>query len=89
MYRKEEAVMARRGESVYKRKDGRWEARYAYSKNAQGKTIYRSVYGKSYSEVKNKRIQALKVADACKQPASEAIPFSQSLALGWIATGFV
>lgn len=70
--------MARRGESIYKRKDGRWEARYAYGKNEQGKTVYRSVYGKSYSEVKNKRIQALKAADTYK-PALEAVPFSQIL----------
>ena len=39
--------MARRGENIYKRKDGRWEGRY---KVGNGK--YRSVYGKSYSEVK-------------------------------------
>ena len=66
--------MARRGESIYKRKDGRREARYAHGKNEQGKTVYRSVYGKSYSEVKSKRIQALKAADTY-----EAVPFSQIL----------
>ena len=39
--------MARRGENIYKRKDGRWEGRYKV-----GNDKYRSVYGKSYSEVK-------------------------------------
>lgn len=47
--------MARRGENIFKRKDGRWEARYVSGKNEFGKTRYASVYGKSYREVKEKR----------------------------------
>jgi len=41
--------MARRGENIYKRKDGRWEGR---CRAANSK--YRSVYGKTYQEVKQK-----------------------------------
>lgn len=41
--------MARRGENIYKRKDGRWEGRCKLES-----AKYRSVYGKSYSEVKAK-----------------------------------
>ncbi len=41
--------MARRGENIYKRKDGRWEARLLFEK---GK--YRYFYGKSYKEAKEK-----------------------------------
>lgn len=44
--------MARRGENIYKRKDGRWEGRYKNGFKPDGKTRYSSVYGKSYSEVK-------------------------------------
>ena len=44
--------MARRGENIYKRKDGRWEGRYKNGFKADGKTRYSSVYGTSYSEVK-------------------------------------
>ena len=29
--------MARTGENIYKRKDGRWEARYIYEYSAEGK----------------------------------------------------
>ncbi len=47
--------MARRGECIYKRKDGRWEARYEKGYNSEGKKIYGSVYAKTYSEVKSKR----------------------------------
>lgn len=46
--------MARRGENIYKRKDGRWEGRYKTGFNVDGHTKYRSVYGKSYLEVKAK-----------------------------------
>lgn len=43
--------MARRGENIYKRKDGRWEGRYRNGFNANGKVKYSSIYGKSYAEV--------------------------------------
>ena len=46
--------MARRGENIYKRKDGRWEGRYQIIENGTTKT--KSVYAKSYREVKQKRL---------------------------------
>ena len=46
--------MARKGENIYKRKDGRWEGRYKSGFDDSGKSKYRSVYGKSYKEVKDK-----------------------------------
>lgn len=50
--------MARKGENIYKRKDGRWEARYIKSRRS-GKTVYGYVYGRSYLEVKNKRTETI------------------------------
>lgn len=47
--------MSRRGENIRKRKDGRWEARYKKGVDASGTSIYGSVYGHSYKEVKEKR----------------------------------
>ncbi len=47
--------MARKGENIYKRKDGRWEARYIIGRNINGRAKYRSVYARSYLEVKKKR----------------------------------
>lgn len=41
---KGEMSMARRGENIYKRKDGRWEGRYKAGYDANGKAKYRSVY---------------------------------------------
>lgn len=46
--------MARKGENIYKRKDGRWEGRYIKLRTLDGKTKYGYVYGKSYKEVKEK-----------------------------------
>lgn len=44
--------MARRGENIYKRKDGRWEGRYKSGIKADGTAKYSSIYGKTYAEVK-------------------------------------
>ena len=46
--------MPRKGENIYKRKDNRWEGRYITTYNASGKAVYKSIYGKSYTEVKMK-----------------------------------
>lgn len=46
--------MARRGENIYHRKDGRWEGRYKSGYDESGKAKYRSVYGHSYMEVREK-----------------------------------
>ena len=46
--------MSRRGENIFKRKDGRWEARVPEYK-INGEKIYRSIYGKSYTDVKLKK----------------------------------
>ncbi len=45
--------MSKRGENIYKRKDGRWEGRYIKEKNDK-KIQYGYVYGKSYKETKEK-----------------------------------
>lgn len=47
--------MARHGENIRKRKDGRWEARYQVFDIEKGRKIYRSVYGSSYAAAKEKR----------------------------------
>lgn len=52
--------MSRRGDNIRKRKDGRWEGRYIISRNSCGKAIYRSVYGKTYADVKEKLYLCMK-----------------------------
>ena len=50
--------MPRTAKNIYKRKDGRWEARYPVGKNESGKTKYASLYAKSYSEAKELLLKA-------------------------------
>jgi len=46
--------MARKGENIRKRKDGRWEGRYKKGRKPNGDIKYGSVYGKTYKEAKEK-----------------------------------
>ena len=46
--------LARKGENIYKRKDGRWEGRYIVGRKPNGGARYASVYGRGYLEVKEK-----------------------------------
>ena len=44
--------MARRGENIYRRKDGRYEGRYVIGKTAKGKTRFGYVYARQFSEAR-------------------------------------
>lgn len=55
--------MARHGENIRKRTDGRWEARYQTFDAGKGKKIYRSVYGSTYEEAKGKRNTIIKMEE--------------------------
>ena len=46
--------MPRKGENIYKRKDGRWEGRYIKGRKTDGRAAYGYVYAKTYREVKEK-----------------------------------
>jgi len=50
--------MARRERNIYKRKDGRYEARYIRARDENGKPKYHSVYAQSYAKVKIKLNEA-------------------------------
>ena len=51
--------MPKRGENIRRRKDGRWEGRYICGYDPDtGKSKYRSVYGKTYKDVKEKMDKA-------------------------------
>ena len=52
--------MARHGENIRKRKDGRWEGRYSVPDKLSGRKRSRSVYARTYMEVKEKLASAKK-----------------------------
>lgn len=68
--------MSRRGENIYKRRDGRYEGRYVIGKNAKGRTKFGYVYGHQYTEVRNELLRkkaeqlppAKSAAACCKMP---------------------
>ena len=62
--------MAKRGENIYHRKDGRWEGRYIKGHKPDGKPQFGYVYGHSYNDVK-KLLTPLKAA--CSSISMEAI----------------
>lgn len=72
--------MPRQGKNIYKRKDGRWEGRYAKNTEA-GKTQYGYVYGKTYNETAEKL--SLVTTSADSENPYENIAFS-SIADEWI-----
>ena len=47
------------GENIYRRKDGRWEARYIVARLPGGKAKYRSVYGKTHKIARQKQLEAM------------------------------
>lgn len=57
-----------KGENIFKRKDGRWEARYVKGRELDGKIRYGFCYGKSYKEAKDK-VTAVKAALLMGYPA--------------------
>jgi len=73
--------MPKRGENIRKRKDGLWEGRYVNGCTPEGKSRYSSIYGKNYSEVKDKLIQAK--GGTTQKGTSKALRFKDVLFL-WL-----
>jgi len=74
--------MARRETNIFKRKDGRFEARFIKGREANGKAKYGAVYAPTYAEVKVKRDKAkaellrsenLSVSKSTKQTITDAM----------------
>lgn len=59
--------MSRKGENIFLRKDGRWEARYIKERSIDGSYKYGYVYGKNYLETKKKRNEILLDLDRKKR----------------------
>ncbi len=83
---RKEGTMPRRGENIRKRKDGRWEGRYYVQEAKTGKNLQRSVYAKSYGEVKVKLSSAKLSWEAMEKRTlnGSQIRFSQ-VAEEWLA----
>lgn len=77
--------MSKRGENIYKRKDGRWEGRYIKNRTTGGKAIYGYVYAHSYKETRSKLQDAIRDWHSSEQACQEETETTdfQSLAEEW------
>ena len=79
--------MRRKGENIYKRKDGRWEGRYIKDRKASGKAVYGYIYARTYHDVKYRLREAEQV---CCRYSSENCNISKSkerfseIAVNWL-----
>lgn len=71
--------MPRRGENIYKRKDGRWEGRI---RTTNGK--YHYVYARTYKEVKEKKQQVQESGGSRKKKAPAAVKNAAGLFEAWL-----
>ena len=79
--------MARRGENIYHRKDGRWEGRYWIGTGPDGRRIYKSVYGRRYADVRRElAIQRASLYLTQVEPRDSDVPYflAQELLPGYL-----
>lgn len=78
--------MARRGENIHKRKDGRWEGRYIKGRSETGKAIWGYVYAYSYVDAKSALIRKkVKAADYTVPLGAQELTISVLSEL-WLST---
>lgn len=75
--------MSRKGENIYKRKDGRWEGRYIKSRTPAGKAIYGYVYAKTYRDAKGKLHEAVSYSHLPKVDSTISPDLFASVAAEW------
>lgn len=73
--------MVRRGENIYKRKDGRWEGRYVKGRKENGTIHYGYIYGYKYQEVKQ---QLIVLKSIQKTPSEMTIQNYQGTFSDWV-----
>lgn len=76
--------MSRRGEGIYHRKDGLWEARYVKGFDCYGKKKYGSVYAHSYREAKEKRLDIISKIALLPQSVSARRLVLEELISEWL-----
>ena len=64
--------MPKRGENIYKRKDGRWEGRYIRGRSPSGGAVYGYVYARSYRECRVKRQKQLEALGKAPESSAQA-----------------
>ena len=74
-----------RGENVFRRKDGRYEARYIKGRRADGKPVYGFCYGRTYEEAKGKADRAREEMASAKRPDHSQSPDVACFCDSWLS----
>lgn len=81
------AFVSRKGENIYKRKDGRWEARFIKNRSSDGKAVYGYLYAKSYKEARQKLQDCIRLSavtsNSCGTPDVDLL---KDVAHDWLAS---
>jgi len=78
--------MPRKGENIYKRKDGRWEGRFIKEYGVNRKALYGYVYGKTYNEVRQKLRKAQVKELSPQLPSNQSATTYNDLLKLWLAS---
>lgn len=76
--------MSRRGENIYKRKDGRWEGRYIREYRSNGSVHYGYVYAYTYKEVRRTLLPLKQQEPTYKKKESQWSPSVTSWFTDWL-----
>ena len=76
--------MSKKGENIYKRKDGRWEGRYIRSYDENGKAKYGYVYARTYRETKIKLLDRLSFDSDKTIPRKKNFPLYNEVLTAWL-----
>ena len=74
--------MPKKGRNIYKRKDGRWEARYVKAIGTDGRKKYGSVYGSTYAEARDKQLLYIRNPEVKRSTDNKTLT---ALAYEWLA----
>lgn len=77
--------MPKKGENIYKRKDGRWEGRYIKSRDISGKINYGYVYARTYRDVKAKLQESILHSNQVITAPSRKSELFSELAAEWFS----
>lgn len=77
--------MPKKGENIYKRKDGRWEGRYIKSRDISGKINYGYVYARTYRDVKAKLQESILHSNQVIAAPSRKSELFSELAAEWFS----
>ena len=74
-----------KGENIFRRRDGRWEARYSKGRELSGKIKYGYCYGKTYREAKEKAEKCIAaLASGNPLPTSKIQNLFFTYCIGWL-----